>query len=545
MQSGYTGHIMPAEWRWVIFVSILLILLAFTPFIWIALSNTPASGWQFMGAIHSYHDAAAHLSKILQGQRSGLLVNFQHTPEPHQVFFLNVIYPTLGQISRLVSISPILIFHIARVAAGVIMCLAVYQMAASIWMRVRTRRVFFVFALGGAGLGWFFASLTGDVHFADLAMPEAFPFQSLLINVHYPLGLAALALLASIVIMAFRPGAHADPAVSNGGALAAGLSVLLALIYPEALLNFALVMALYCGSLMLKERRVEGWALRWLLVVTLPALPLMGLYGAFLTYNPALQEWYRQRVTPASDPLGLVIGLGLPLLIALPGLYRAVRRFEPDGDQFMFIWILTIVVTIYLPTNIQRRFAVGLMLPVAYFAARSLEDYWFPRIQRRWRYRLMALLVPLMFFSHFLVLLSPIAPVIGGKVEKASGLLLQPDYFTAFQWLALRTRPTDVVLTSPNVGAWLPAWGNMRVVYGHPDQTLQAVQKRQAVVAWYAAEGPEDHCDALLEGAYSYTGKYQVRYVLVGPQERALGSLGCLARLNRVFAYGSIAIYTP
>lgn len=542
MQSGYTGHIVPAEWRWVIFVSILFVLVAFAPFVWITLSDTPAAGWQFMGAIHNYQDAAAYLSKILQGQHSGILVNFQHTPEPHQAVFLNAVYPLLGQASGLISISTVLIFHIARVGSGLIMCMAIYQMAASIWMRVRTRRLFFVFAIVGGGLGWLFASLTSNIHFADLAMPEAFPFQSMLMNVHFPLGLACLALLASIIIMAFRPGAHEDPALRNGGVLAAALSVVLALIYPEAVVIFALVLGLYCISLFIQQKRVVSWALGWLLVVVLPTIPILGLYGAFLTYNPAMQEWYSQRITPAADPLGLVLGLGIPLIIALPGLYRALRRFERDGDQFMLIWIIVIVVAIYLPMNFQRRFAAGLMLPIAYFSARSLEDFWFLKIQRRWRYRVMATIIPLMFFSHVLVLFSPIAPVIGGRPEKASGLLLQRDYFTAFQWLAGRTRPTDVILAAPNVGTWLPAWVNARVVYGHPEQTLGAALKKQAVIDWYQAEG-SDNCTALLEGAYSFMGEYKVRYVIVGPQENALGAVGCVANLTRVFVYGSITIY--
>jgi hypothetical protein len=44
-------------------------------------------------------------------------------------------------------------FHVARVFASLFMYVALYQLAASIWSRVRARRVFFVVASIGAGLG--------------------------------------------------------------------------------------------------------------------------------------------------------------------------------------------------------------------------------------------------------------------------------------------------------------------------------------------------------------------------------------------------------
>jgi len=80
------------------------------------------------------------------------------------------------------------------------------------------------------------------------------------------------------------------------------------------------------------------------------------------------------------------------------------------------------------------------------------------------------------------------------------------------QWLDQNGKPDDVVLSSPNIGLWIPAWGGKRVVYGHPYETLFAVTKLAQVEAWYRGD-----CGDLLE-------QYHVRYVIVGPQERALGN---------------------
>ncbi len=79
MQSRQAVHIIASEWRWVIIVASGLILLAFAPLLWMALTGT--SDWQFMGALHNYLDGATYLSKIVQGERGIWLTFFQHTPE--------------------------------------------------------------------------------------------------------------------------------------------------------------------------------------------------------------------------------------------------------------------------------------------------------------------------------------------------------------------------------------------------------------------------------------------------------------------------------
>lgn len=542
MHSGYTGHIVPAEWRWVILVGTLLVLTAFAPFIWITLSGASGASWQFMGVLHDYPNGATYLSKMLQSNRGLWLVNFYHTPEPHNAMFMQEIYLLLGHTARLISVSPIIMFHVARVGASLIMYMAIYQLAAVIWMRVRTRRLFFIIAALGAGFGWLFGALSGDTTYPDLVVPDMFPLQSTLVNVHFPLAMAFSALLVSIIVGVFRLDAQQDPSMENGGLVAALLSFLLSFIYPEPLVLIGVVLAVYVAVFCYKQRQLQMWAVRWLGVVVLPALPVVFLYGVFATYNPAMSEWYRQKITYAPNFLMLLLSLGIPLLLALPGIYRAVRRFEPDGDQFMLMWLVAMLVAMYLPTNFQYRFAFGMMLPLAYFAARSLEDFWFQRFSGRWRLRFFLTLVPLMSVSHLLVIFAPVLPIFKGDFAATSGMFLQRDYTSAFQWLDEQTSSLDVVLASPNVSLWLPVWARARVVYGHPFETLDAAVKRAAVLAWYQSDAGEN-CDPLLRGAYRFERPYTVRYVIVGPQERQLGAAQCSMGLTFIASFGSVNIY--
>jgi hypothetical protein len=285
----------------------------------------------------------------------------------------------------------------------------------------------------------------------------------------------------------------------------------------------------------LRVRQVTLRELRWLLVVTLPAIPMAVYYAGIILYNPAIAGWNSQNVTPAPSPLILALGFGVPLIMALPGIVRAVRRFEADGDQFMLIWLLVMLVAIYLPTNIQRRFAVGMIVPIMYFATRSLEDFWFQHVNRRWRYRLFVLVVPIIVLTNVFVLFTPLLPLAANRPEQSMGLYLDRSYASAFEWLRNRTRLTDVVLTAPEIGIWLPSWATARVVYGHPFETLDAEVKEQQVLDWYDS-GSGGDCAQLLED-------YRVKYVLFGPAERAIGDSTCIDVLTPVVQIGSVTIY--
>ena len=536
MQSRQTVHIMSAEWRWVIIVGSALVLLAFLPLVWVALRGTP--DWQFMGVLHNYQDGATYISKLRLGYEGNWLVYFQHTPEDHAGALMPFLYPLLGQIARLFTIPPIVMFHVARVGAVLFMYVSLYQLGATIWTKVRARRIFFLVAVLGSGLGWLFAPLLQNPLLPDLTLPEAFVLHSSFMNVHFPLTLASLALLVALFITAYRPGAETDPGVNASLPLVSVLSLALALLYPQSLVPIGAALMLYVAIIWWQDKVVPVRLLRWLLALILPAVPVAAYYVITIAYNPAMRIWNGQNVTTSPNPLEFMIGFGIPLLVAIPGIYRGIRRFERDGDRLMLLWLLCMAVAIYLPLGVQRRFAVGMMLPIAYFATRAIEDVWLPRISRRWRPAVASVFIPLISISQIMMLFLPVLPAITGYPQAAIGIFLERDYAGAYQWLETRTSPSDVLLASPIASTWIPAWVGARVVYGHPYETLYAAEKQQQVLDWYNGTDDPAACAALIEA-------YDVRFILVGPEEEKLGQSACLDSLRLIARSGSVAVYAP
>lgn len=531
MQSSNDNvHITPAEWRWVVLMAGLFVGLAFVPFLWVAFSGSSRSDWQFMGALTNYRDAATYLAKMEQGVEGSWLIYFRHTPETHTPAFLAAVYPALGNLSRILGLPTIAVYHVARVIASLLMYSSIYYLAATIYPhRIRTRRLFFLIAAITSGLGWLFAPITGISTYPDLAIPEVFPFYSSLVNVHFPLSLTCIVLIAAIFVAAFRPGMTQNPQFNNTGLLLVVLSFILSILYPHAIVPLGAAVGIYTLAHSFRMRKLALREFRWLLALVLPAAPLAIYYVAVVAYNPAVAEWNRQNVTLSPGFIELLIGLGLPLIIGLPAIYRALRRFEQDGDRFMLLWLIFMIIALYLPTSVQRRFGVGMMIPIAYFAVRGISDFWYPRISRRWRKLLIILVTPLMLLSPVFVLLS--------GVSILEGPFLQRDYGTALQWLRANTRSTDVILASEDVSLWIPSWAGSRVVYGHPFETLNAKTKRQQVIDWYAGVYDND-CAAILQ-------EYNVAYIILGPQETKLGQTDCWNNLTPAVVFDTVTIYAP
>jgi hypothetical protein len=547
MQSGFTGHVTPVEWRWVLVVSIMFVGLAFVPFLWIAISSDPDSGWQFMGALHSHIEASAYLSRIRQGMEGNALMQFLHTPESHPRFILQPIYPLLGQISRLAAdnLSSILVFHVARVSVTVFMYLSLYQLAATIWMRVRTRRTFFVMVSVGSGFGWVIVAVSGGQIPSnppiDLIHSQLSPFFSGLVSIHVPLAITCLALLSAIIIAALRPGVQSVPTVQNSGIVAFILGIVLTLLYPEAYILFALSLGITIAVQWYFAKKITNREILWMMWILVPALPIFIYFMLIIRSNPFVMEWIQQR---ASDPINLTqlfIGLGGVLIVGLPSIMRAIRRFESDGDRFMIIWLLVACIGSLLPIDVRAHFLVGIMIPVAYFATRSVEDVWLRRFPHRYRVMIFAMTIPFFMISNLLVLLIPLVPLTSVPTESA-GLVIPTEYRAALEWLDKRVSDNDVVLSSPEIGSWIPLWLGARSVVGHPNETMNALEKVDSVAQWYQIQ-TLDKCDSSLRQIEGFHQRYYVRYVIYGSYERRLGDGDCLRLLNFMASFGDVEIY--
>lgn len=541
MQGVRTDEVSASEWRWVIIFGGLLVALTLLPYAWAFASDAPDDGWQFMGLLHRHLDGATYLSKIEQGMRGSWLFTLDYTSETMTGAPIQLYYSALGHLARLLGLSGLMIFHIARLLASFLMYIALYHLGSVIWQKQRSRRLFFALAGVGAGLGWLFLIFFPNEtpYPSDLLVPESIPFYGTLVNPHFPLTIALIALLAATFVRVFRPGFQEIPQVSNGGAMVLLLTVALGLVQPQGWLPFASALGAYIVLMAIIERRIPTPQLQWALLVILPGIPILAFYLATTIYIPAFTEWNLQNQTPSPSVDRYLFGYGLILLVALPGIWRALRRFERDGDRFMLIWLVVNTVLLYAPFNLQRRLTIGLILPIAFFAVRSMEDFWFERIPRSLRTVASIALIVLILPSNVFSLILPLFGILNPSEGMNLGILMPTESAQAIQWLAQNGREDTVALAEPlTTSLWIPAYTHLRVVYGHPFETLKAEQKYIAVRAWLdKGEG----CQQVIEA-------YSVRYIIVEPLRDGGAKLGetCIRQLNLgapIQTFGNTDVY--
>ncbi len=121
MQSLRTTDITPEEWRWVFTIGGMLTALTLLPYAWALAANASATEWQFMGILANPQDGATYLAKIGLGSQGEWLFHLTHTPEPHAGAAVFLFYLLLGHFARLIGVSNLLMFHLARVVTTLFM----------------------------------------------------------------------------------------------------------------------------------------------------------------------------------------------------------------------------------------------------------------------------------------------------------------------------------------------------------------------------------------------------------------------------------------
>ncbi|MBI5879093.1 MAG: hypothetical protein HZB53_15710 [Chloroflexi bacterium] len=492
-----------AEWRWVAVVSALILLATTLPVLYGALATPP--GYHYIGFAYNGEEANPYLSKIVQGARGDWLYSLPYNADPGEPFFLYENYLLLGHIARALVLEPVVIFHLARLAGGALMLFTLYWFIARFFADARDRRLAFGLAAFGAGLGWL--ALMAGYTSADLWQTQIFPFLAVFANVHFPPALAA----ALWVTDALVPPAGEHAARGRMAARITTGTLILALTQPYALLIAAGLGAFWLGwRVAARAPRAEWLALmgRMALAGALGA-PVALYYRWLAGANASYAGWDRQNITLASPLWDYALAFGLLLPLALAGVGMALVRLRarraPDADALLLLgWVAITITLLYLPLAQQRRFAFGLAVPVAILAVQGLKA-----VSRLDRDPLRFLLMTLSSLTN--VLLLSLALV-------ATSLHPVNLFFTQGEWDALmylRTHasPQAVVLASPDMGLYIPAWAGQRVFYGHPHETLDAAARKAEVTAFFA--NTLSAFPAVLKRA---------DYVFIGPRERSIGT---------------------
>ncbi len=509
-----------SEWRWVAaWIAVALIATSIPYAIGLARSTPDRV---FSGAAFAVEDVNSYFAKMRQGASGEWLFHIVYTSEPHDGALFFLFHLLLGKFAAWIGLPLEVTYHLARLIFGALMLSVIYRFIAAFTASTAVRRIAFLLATFGGGLGWVLM-LLGQPNWLgspplDLILPEGFTFLVLYAMPH--IALARTLLLLGFIVL-WRSG---ERRVWLPGLLAGLCWLAMTLIVPFYVI---VVYAVAAGAFVASSFRAFDWIeVRRTLVACALAAIVPGYSVAAFTTNPVFAAWSEQNQIASPHPLHYAVAYGIVAALALVSLRWAWRR---DRMWRRLVgWLIVVPPLLYLPFGLQRRLIESWQIPVSILAAVTLARIVLPAVRRsrivrrlmrfprytsagmqRWALSGMLLLATptfgLLLLDQSLRIVARESPIFrdGGEVA-------------ALNWLNGQAAYDDVVLCAFETGNYLPARVASRTFIGHGPETVNLQQKRPLVDQFYSDAASDGWREAFLR-------EWGITYVIVGPVERALG----------------------
>jgi hypothetical protein len=543
---------------WVIIFAAVAMLISSVPYL-IGFASQ-GKDWAFTGFVFGVEDGNSYLAKMLGGWSGAWTFLTPYTAYPQKGVAAFMPYLLMGKIAAPPGLHEQLaaLFHLFRVASGILAILATYDFLSYILRREALRRFGLVLAVFGGGLGWVLVLLEKGGWLGSLPLeffsPETFGFLGLFGVPHLALARAALlwgllAYFKSAQVIRRSPKSPRRRFLSRMGIKIGLFWLLAALAQPLTALVFGGLIALHLAAMAfwlgwrqsspyyqvgfvwplrapirawgLKSLRAskhwEKWKSTFLLALCGAVLP-----GPFLLYNtlafsldPFLKAWTAQNRILSPHPLHYLLAYGLLAPFALIGARRLSKR-RPWEGTFFIAWVCALPFLAYAPVNLQRRLPEGIWVAIVVLALAAFDGRRSGKLEIgcRLKERIPKVLyLLLMTFPSALLLLS------GGilaALRPCEPVFRPAQEVNAFQFLQANAGRGEVVLSSFETGNALPAWAPLRTVIGHGPESVNLAGLQPRVARFYNRETPNrERLDFLSE--------FDVSYVFFGPHERSMG----------------------
>ena len=534
------------EWRWVAIVCLVALVVTNVPYLLGWALETP--GRVFGGCIMLADDCYSYLAKIRRAAGGEWLFQMPYTPEPHARTLIYTFYLLLGKMVVLVGLSPVAVYHLARVIFGMGLLLTVYRFLAAFTKRLAVRRLAWLMVAFSGGLGWLLVTL-GQTDWLgtpplDFCLPEGFAF---LVLYGFPHLAQAQSLLLWGILFLLRawevspmsespiaPRAprltfHAPRITSLKWAALAGLLWLgMGLIVPFYVAIAWAVMGMAWFVLGLRRRQVLFREALMAGVIALISVPVVGYNAWVFTTHPVYVTWGMQNKIFSPHPLHYLAAYGAPLALAA---FAVKDTWRDEGPAWLaLMWVGIVPVLVYMPFNLQRRLLEGVQVPLSLLAAWGAMQLWHAR-QRRWAViALLATMLPTTLIN--------VAGASAWMFMRPALIFRDATEVAALDWLAGQVQPDDVIFTGYETGTYLPVRAMARVFLGHGLETVDADEKVRLVGRFFDIATDDAWRRQLL-------AEYGVDAVFWGPVERELGGFdpNTAPYLQRVYEAGGYAIF--
>jgi hypothetical protein len=469
------------------------------------------------------------------------------TLEHQRPLFFNPFTWTLGMVCRMTKLPPLAVYY-GALAFYAFLLFSVINWFIGIFIADARQRTFaFALCAFSSGLCWLIPHARWETLFTrhnlvpiDYWIAETITFETIFSFPQFALT-ALLMLLAFGLMLKSLDGNLVRRSVCGGLALFA-----LSLVHTVDVVTVIAVAAGYLAVVAVWFRADARRLSASCAAAACVAAPAF-LYMLYLfTAEPVFIEWSKEKFL-SPHPLSYIIGYGLVLALALPGLVRVVKGVNRN-DWLLAVWVLCVAVLLYAPLSFQRRLSTAVHIPLCILAAQATFRYVLPALGRiflpeepctstRRRRFDTAVLVVIVLITVPANIVKVASCIIDMRRKPLEFYLFEGDV-AAMKWMKDHHNEDAAILASYKSGLYLPAYTGNRVFVGHWSETLKFNEK--AAAADWLLYAPDD--DASKE---EFLRANEISYIYFGNFERMRGrfSLAGAPYLREIYSTGGVRIY--
>ena len=464
------------EWTYVTLVAIIAVLLINIPLIVGKLTEGPNE--VFTGIPVHVTDANSHLHLILQVKEGAILTTNKFTQEEVPALLFNPYHLVLGWTAFVFDADVVAIYNIFNIIFALGFFFILYYFISEFIKDKTTRLIALVISAFASGLAFWWSiviNITGyNFGSAEMWVTDMNVFTSLGIP-HFVL---SMSLLLLVFLFAYRSFEKKD--IKN--AVYAGLiGLLLTLIHIFDTVTFAVILTAYFVVRQIKKK--WNWKeFRSLAIIGAITLPGVIYYAWVFVFNPAYSEWnsLNQVLTPRL--VGMISGFGIALFLSLVYIYLKRKQIFSKKlivADFLVVWLVANFILIYIPSNVQVRFSLGMFIPMCMLSAFVINENVVPYIKKNWlRTATVTLIILIMSATTFYIISVRLNNLhLNESSEYGNVKYLSKAEYETLEWIDDNI-PNDAIIFAPHhISNYIPAITGNKIYSGHWAQTIDFSKK--------------------------------------------------------------------
>lgn len=528
------------EWRWLIAVSLLVIVVTSLPAVYGFLKSGPDQTFTGMHFV-SADDWFVYYSFINQGAE-GKLLFFDLFASVDHLPVLRPLWLVVGWLAFLFRLPAWAALHLARIILIPVFFVLVYLLIVYLFEAERWRKLGLIFLAFSSGLGVTFIhrlvrnplnASQGQFQWPmDLWVPDINTFFTLYTSPHFIAAtILLLVIFLSLLLFVEKPRYFYS--------LVAGLSgLVLFWFHPFQVVKVFAIIGIFLLILIFKNKKLI-WSHLWFgLIFLVLSLPAVGYYlwlfqNDWLTLQRSLQN-----INPTTPFYLTLISFGGLLAFSIVGIYFLLKNFNKisTAQLFIIVWVVVQFGLLYAPITYQRRLGLGIHVPLV-----LLTIFGFYYLYQRYSNWLRLRLVGLATIGIFVFLPSTIFVVSADLMvfsQERELSYISSDIVGGLEWLRQNSENSSIIFSETKTGLLIPVYARCITYVSHPvESPLYSLKKDDPI--WFFSNNKS------LELEKNFLRQRDVDYIFFGPKEQVIGDYDPSTKpyLRSVYQNKTVSVY--